>query len=113
MSFQGNLFLNFFIIEKLLKKLVVFKMEMQSVTVVEPGNFSCENHWYPKALNATIHPMVNFFLNLSKERIISRYCHLHPKVDRAKLNEILSYSCKYYLWSGADLINATSENGKR
>ena len=85
----------------------------KSIEMIPPGSFVSEDHWYPKALNATIHPMVNFFLNLSKERIINRYCHLHPTVDRTKLEEVLSYSCKYFLWSGADLINATSEGGKR
>ncbi len=81
--------------------------------VVLPGTFNGENHWYPKALNATIHPMVNFFLNLSKDRIINRYCHLHPMVSRDKLNEVLEYKCKYFLWGGADLINATSAEGHR
>ena len=81
--------------------------------VVLPGTFNGENHWYPKALNATIHPMVNFFLNLSKERIINRYCHLNPMVSREKLNEVLDYQCKYFLWSGADLINSTSAEGNR
>lgn len=80
---------------------------------VQPGTFISDNHWYPKALNATIHPMVNFFLNLSKERIITRYCHLHPMVDRDQLREILNYQCKYFLWGGADLINSTSAGGKR
>lgn len=84
-----------------------------NIEVIEPGTFDGENHWYPKALNATIHPMVNFFLNLSKERIINRYCHLHPMVAAAKLDEILSYRCKYFQWSGADLINSTSAGGKR
>jgi hypothetical protein len=80
---------------------------------IKPDTFTCENHWYPKALNATIHPMVNFFLHLDKKRIVSRYCHLHPMVNRSKLEEILSYQCKYFLWSGADLINSTSENGEK
>ena len=84
-----------------------------TIETIKPDSFSGENHWYPKALNATIHPMVNFFLNLSKERIINRYCHLNPRVDRAKLEEVLSYQCKYFLWGGADLINATSEEGDR
>ena len=83
------------------------------IELINPGNFVSENHWYPKALNATIHPMVSFFLNLSKERVISRYCHLHPTVDKVKLDEILSYKCKYFLWGGADLINSTSAGGKR
>ena len=85
----------------------------QKTEVVLPGTFNGENHWYPKALNATIHPMVNFFLNLSKERIINRYCHLNPMVSRDKLNEVLDYQCKYFLWGGADLINSTSAEGNR
>ncbi|MFT6809701.1 MAG: hypothetical protein ACJA01_002939 [Saprospiraceae bacterium] len=85
----------------------------KAIELIPPGSFVSEDHWYPKALNATIHPMVSFFLNLSKERIINRYCHLNPTVDREKLNEVLSYRCKYFLWSGADLINATSAGGNR
>ena len=80
---------------------------------IQPNSFITEEHWYPKALNATIHPMVNFFLNLSKERIINRYCHLNPRVDRDFLEETLQYQCKYFHWSGADLINATSAAGNR
>ncbi|WP_236970587.1 ATP-grasp domain-containing protein [Membranihabitans marinus] len=80
---------------------------------ISPGSFSSENHWYPKALNATIHPMVSFFFSLDKTRIITRYCHLHPRVDKVKLYELLTYQCKYFQWCGADLINATSENGNR
>lgn len=84
-----------------------------SIKLIKPGNFNNENHWYPKALNATIHPMVNFFLNLDTTKIVSRYCHLNPTVNKEKLHEILSYKCKHFLWSGADLFNATSEDGKR
>jgi len=83
------------------------------IEVISPGSFVPEHHWYPKALNATIHPMVSFFLNLSKERIINRYCHLNPTVEREKLDEILSYKCKHFLWGGADLINSTSADGTR
>lgn len=86
---------------------------IEKIEIVRPGSFSSEKHWYPKALNATIHPMVNFFLNLSKQRIINRYCHLHPTVNKIKLEEILNYKCKYFMWSGADLINSTSAGGKR
>lgn len=83
------------------------------IVVVEPGSFNAENHWYPKALNATIHPMVSYFLNLDTAKIISRYCHLNPRVKKEKLEEILSYRCKHFLWSGADLFNATSEDGNK
>ena len=86
---------------------------LKAAVVIQPGEFEAHNHWYPKALNATIHPMINFFLNLEQERIITRYCHLHPTVNRAHLQEILAYKCKYFLWGGADLLNVTSAGGKR
>lgn len=86
---------------------------LTSAVVIKPGEFEAHRHWYPKALNATIHPMINFFLNLEQERIISRYCHMHPTVDPLKLKEILSYKAKHFLWGGADLLNVTSAGGKR
>ncbi|HMO39779.1 MAG TPA: hypothetical protein PKC76_00090 [Saprospiraceae bacterium] len=86
---------------------------LRHATVVQPGEFEAHRHWYPKALNATIHPMVNFFLNLEQERVISRYCHLHPKVGAQALRDLLNYECKYFAWGGADLINVTSAGGKR
>ena len=81
--------------------------------VFQPDSFEAHEHWYPKAFNATIHPMISFFLNLEQERIITRYCHMHPMVDKSKLQEILSHKCKYFLWGGADLFNVTSAGGKR
>lgn len=81
--------------------------------VYHPGSFEPENHWYPKALNATVHPMVSFFLNLSKERIVERYCHLNPRVKRTALEDILNQKPKYFRWAGADLINVTNEMGLR
>lgn len=84
-----------------------------SVKVFQPGDFEAHHHWYPKALNATIHPMVNFFLNLDQERIINRYCHLHPMVRPDVLAAILSNKSRYFHWGGADLLNVTSAGGKR
>jgi len=81
--------------------------------LILPGQFDPQNHWYPKVLNATIHPLVHFFLHLKDNRIISRYCHLHPKVDPDVLKQLLTYRPKHYLWSGADLMNVTNEDGKR
>lgn len=80
---------------------------------VKPGTFEPDRHWYPKALNATIHPLVHFFLHLEDERIIQRYCHLHPRVNKEHLRKILSYVPKYFFWAGADLMHVTNANGKR
>jgi hypothetical protein len=84
-----------------------------TIKTIQPGTFEGANHWYPKALNATIHPMVNFFLNLSKDRMVNRYCHLNPKVNPDTLKKILDYQCSHFLWCGTDLINATSSEGFR
>lgn len=81
--------------------------------IIEPGSFENHQHWYPKALNSTIHPMINFFLNLDNRLIIDRYCHLHPKVQAQSLKQAINYEPRYYCWSGADLINVTNAKGKR
>ena len=86
---------------------------MDNTRIVQPDEFEAHEHWYPKALNATIHPMISFFLNLEQERIISRYCHMHPTVNGDKLREVLNHQAKYFLWGGADLLNVTSSGGKR
>lgn len=86
---------------------------VNTVSCVYPNSFEADKHWYPKAINATIHPMMSFFLNLSKERIISRYCHLRPMVKYEVLNDLLSYRPKYFQWAGADLIHVTNEKGSR
>lgn len=86
---------------------------LRKAKIINPGEFEAHEHWYPKALNATIHPMINFFLNLDQKRIINRYCHLHPTVNPVTLEKFLNYQLKYFLWGGADLINVTNVKGKR
>jgi hypothetical protein len=86
---------------------------MKKTQIIKPDTFESENHWYEKSLNATIHPMVSYFLNLNNEQIIKRYCHLNPMVNPMDLREVLDYSPKYYTLSGADLLHVTTENGNR
>ncbi|MTI33222.1 hypothetical protein [Xanthovirga aplysinae] len=85
----------------------------EAITIFKPGEFKPEDHWYPRALNATIHPLMRFFLKISQERMVSRYCHLHPMVNRKFLTELLQYKPKYLWWSGTDIINVTSSIGQR
>jgi hypothetical protein len=87
---------------------------MKTITEkISPGSFEPNNHWYPKALNAQIHPLVSYFMNLDPGRIINRYCHLNPQVDKAKLEEILSYQTKHFFHAGADLFHVTDAHGNR
>ncbi len=89
------------------------KKERVQATTVPPGSFEAYQHWYPKAFNAAIHPMVNFFLNLSQARIISRFIHLHPQVNKDTLRDLLNYKPQYFQWAGTDLLNATTAGGRR
>jgi hypothetical protein len=43
----------------------------------QPGSFEVSEHFYPRVLNAQIHPLVQYFLSLSTDQIIERYCHLN------------------------------------
>jgi hypothetical protein len=80
---------------------------------ISPGSFEAERHFYPRVLNAQLHPLVRFFLALSNERIVSRYCHLHPRVHPEVLTEILATEPRYFRWSGTDLLHVTTEAGRR
>jgi len=86
---------------------------LSKIEIFRPDEFEAHTHWYPKAFNATIHPMISFFLNLEQDRIITRYCHMHPTVNGEKLKEVMNHKSKYFLWGGADLLNVTSAGGKR
>ena len=78
-----------------------------------PGSFDEEAHYYPKVLNALIHPMVRYFLSLGNDRIIERYCHLHPEVQPAAVGAALGTPTRHFRWGGADLFHVTNEQGIR
>lgn len=79
---------------------------------VDPGQFAPEQHFYPRVLNAQLHPLVRFFFSLQPNRIISRYSHLDPRVDPHQLAQILSYSPKVFRWAGCDLMHVTTAGGR-
>ncbi|CDS07008.1 hypothetical protein LRAMOSA09531 [Lichtheimia ramosa] len=81
--------------------------------IVSTGDFEPEQHFYPRVLNAQIHPLVQSFLTLGNERIIARYTHLNPSVKAETLRDILSYSPRYFQWAGSDLFNVTTATGQR
>ncbi len=85
----------------------------KSVEVFYPGEFEDSNHFYPKALNAHIHPMVNHFFNLDIDRICERYHYLNPQVDKDFLKKIMAKKTKNFFWGGADLFYVTTEKGNR
>jgi hypothetical protein len=78
-----------------------------------PGQFDSDAHFYPKVLNAQIHPMVRYFLSLGNDRIIERYCHLHPEVQPLAVREALLSRTRHFRWGGADLFHVTDERGLR
>ncbi|HJK90522.1 MAG TPA: hypothetical protein RMH85_19860 [Polyangiaceae bacterium LLY-WYZ-15_(1-7)] len=78
-----------------------------------PGDFDIAAHYYERVRNAQLHPLVRSFLALGHERIASRYVHLHPTADRAKVLELLASTPRRFRWGGADLFLATNERGLR
>lgn len=83
------------------------------IELVEPGSFHREDHFYPRVLNARMHPLVAHFLRMPVPRMVARYCHLHPGVDRKVLEECLAYQPRYFRWSGADLFHVANVDGLR
>ncbi|RMG10662.1 MAG: hypothetical protein D6731_17025 [Planctomycetota bacterium] len=84
-----------------------------AIEVFTPGEFEAERHFYPRALNAQIHPLASAFFRMPIDRLVSRYCHLHPYTDRATLEELLRTPPRYLRWSGSDIFNVSTEDGVR
>ncbi len=78
-----------------------------------PGSFETAEHFYPRVLNAHIHPLIHNLMNMGNERIASRYCHMHPEVDAQAVTQLLSERPKYFRWGGCDLFHVTTEDGIR
>ncbi|CAM6093861.1 unnamed protein product [Calypogeia fissa] len=81
--------------------------------VVEPGTFEPTEHFYPRVLNAQIHPLVRSFLCLGNDRITKRYCHLHPEANPVAVDQVLKYSTRYFQWGGTDLFSTTTNRGQK
>lgn len=81
--------------------------------LVTPDSFVPEHHFYPRVLGATIHPIVATLFSMTPERIIKRYCHLHPDVDPAALSSVLTYRPRHFRWAGCDLFHVTTSAGNR
>jgi hypothetical protein len=85
----------------------------RKIEVIRPGDFEPVKHFYEKAQNCQLHPIVHHFFKLDLDRLMKRYLHLYPQVDPVVLNEILTYQPKYFFWGGADLFYVTTEQGNR
>ncbi|MFC1705732.1 hypothetical protein ACFL59_02785 [Planctomycetota bacterium] len=81
------------------------------IEVFVPGEFDADRHFYPRTLNAQIHPLVANFFRMSLNRLVARYCHLHPHANSEKLREILTTAPRYFRWAGSDIFNVSTETG--
>ncbi len=81
------------------------------IEVFQPDEFEAERFFYPRTLNAQIHPLVLSFFRMTPDRLIKRYCHLHPHVQAENLREVLTTPPRYLRWSGSDIFNVSTELG--
>lgn len=86
---------------------------LHHASTYQEGAFELENHFYARVLNAQIHPVVRYFMDMGNERIAKRYCHLHPEVSREDILSLLSQKSRFFRWGGADLFQTTREDGVR
>ncbi len=86
---------------------------VQEPITVEPGSFAEEKHFYPRVLNAHLHPLIRHVMEMGNERIICRYCHLHPEADENAVRNLLCNPPRYFRWGGSDLIHVTTDSGIR
>ncbi len=82
-------------------------------TTVRPEPFDPSAHSYEKVLHAQLHPVVAYFMRMSQDALVARYCHLNPAVSPAAMHNLLSSTCTHLRWAGADLLHATDISGRR
>lgn len=68
--------------------------------LISQGEFESNRHFYPRVLNAQIHPLVQSFFALGNDRIVARYTHMNPQVNPDDLKKILSYQPTHFQWAG-------------
>jgi hypothetical protein len=88
-------------------------MTPSATVLVEPGHFEPGECFYQRTLNAQIHPLVRYFMDLGNARIAERYCHLHPEAAPQAVHAALACVPRYFRWGGADLFHVTTERGAR
>ena len=86
---------------------------LPSPTVIQPGDFAEEQHFYPRVLNAHVHPLIRHLMEMGNERIICRYCHLHPEANEDAVRATLTTCPRHFRWGGSDLIHVTTDTGLR
>ncbi|KAJ2650955.1 hypothetical protein IWW40_001974 [Coemansia sp. RSA 1250] len=77
------------------------------------GDFEKARHFYPRVLNAHIHPLVAAFFQMDNAQVAARYGHLNPAVDEAKLRDLLGVQPQHFAWAGSDLLSVTNGSGER
>lgn len=85
----------------------------REVRVAHAGDYDASKSFYERVHNAHLHPLVRYFLSLGNTRIVNRYCHMHPEVLPAAVEEALTTTPRYFRWGGADLFHTTTEFGDR
>lgn len=85
----------------------------QETVLINRSSFETESHFYPRVLNAHIHPLVRNLMDMGTQRIASRFCHLHPEADTESVSQLLTSVPRYFRWGGCDLFHVTSEDGLR
>ena len=88
-------------------------LQATSARRIRPGSFDPDAYCYSRVANAHIHPTVAYFLRMSRAALVTRYCHLHPRVVPATLTEILALQPRQFRWAGADLLHTTDMDGRR
>ena len=77
--------------------------------IVSPGTFDPTKHFYERVLEAQLHPTVKEFFSMDMHQTIAKYCETHPGVDRAVLEQMLTYVPTHFFWSGVDLLSVKKQ----
>ena len=88
-------------------------IDTRAIRTLRAGDFEPDEHFYPRVLNAQLHPLVRHFMTLGVERVAERYAHLNPATTRESIEKLLRTPARHFRWGGADLFLVTNESGVR
>ena len=76
-----------------------------------------QNYFHSRVINSMPHTLVKYFFNLTvdMDRIINRYTHLYPGVNKGALKSLLTTPPNHFLFGGCDLfyVTETKKRGRK
>lgn len=84
----------------------------QTISLIPPGQFRPENHFYPKVMGKNLHPTVRDFFQHDVGSLLNAYLKCHPAADAEAVESVLFYRPQHLNWAGIDMFKVETVSGE-